>query len=96
MIKLNARNTDPISSNLAGEAIERSGKADRQRHIALNAVKKHPGLTSRELAVETGLDRYMLARRLPELVGVKQGPMRMCRFSTCRKPCVTWIVREKV
>lgn len=62
-----ARVTDPLSSHEAASHLERIGAARAQREQALSAVKLHPGMTSKELACETGLDRHMLARRLPEI-----------------------------
>ena len=38
-----------------------------QRMSAYQAVKAHPGRTSKDLAEVANLDRYMLARRLPEV-----------------------------
>lgn len=49
-------------------AIEAKGVAARQRDMALNAVFANPGKTSKELSGLCGLDRYALARRLPELL----------------------------
>jgi predicted HTH transcriptional regulator len=60
-----ARNTDLVSSHIAAARIEGSTAA-HQRAQAVAAVSNNPGRTSSELAEETGLDRYMLARRLPE------------------------------
>lgn len=89
----NARSADPLSSVLAGETIESSGKASMQRLKALAAVRSNPGLTSKELSAKTGLDRYMLARRLPELlVEVEKGAMRICSVS--KRICVTWVLRQ--
>lgn len=39
----------------------------RQALLCLAAVVAHPGRTSQELCEDTRLDRYVLARRLPEL-----------------------------
>lgn len=90
----NARSTDPLSSVLAGDEIEASGKAAAQRGKALAAVRSNPGLTSKELSAKTGLDRYMLARRLPELlIEVEKGAMRICSVS--KRLCVTWVLRER-
>jgi len=77
----NARTTDPESSHQAGEGIEASGNATTQRRIALEAVKRRPGYTAKELAVTCNIDRYMLSRRLPELRYkglVVNGGMRKC------------------
>jgi hypothetical protein len=88
---MNARHTDPISSHIAGYEVEASGKAHNQRLISYQAVKRYPGLTSKELAMVSGIDRYILARRLPELQGVKQGNdrfKRICRVS--KRLSVIW------
>ena len=63
----NARRTDPQSSHAAGRKVEANGKASDQRAQCLQAVERFPGHTSQELADKLGFDRYMLARRLPEL-----------------------------
>ncbi len=64
-----ARNNDPSPSHAAAHEIEHNGSADRQRDRVLRALCQHApcGLTSAELAEAAGLDRYMVARRLPEL-----------------------------
>jgi hypothetical protein len=62
-----ARKTDPESSFRAGEDLRRSGEASRQLDIVLAAVKEYPGHTSKCIAMMTGIDRYIMARRLPEL-----------------------------
>ncbi len=84
----NARNSDPISSVLAGEAIEASGEAHNQRLQVLSAVREFPGRTSKELANEAGLDRYMVARRLPEIFQVEKGALRKCKVG--RFMSLTW------
>ena len=48
--------------------MRRSGALKGQRLIALDLVKQFPGRSSKELAKLGTLDRYQLARRLPELV----------------------------
>lgn len=63
-----ARRTDPSSSHAAAASVAATGVARNQQLRALAAVKALPGRTSAELAREQGLDRYMLARRLPELL----------------------------
>ena len=92
----NSRNTDPITSHIAGNAIEHSGVAENQRLQALKAVKEYPARTSAELSVLTGLDRYMLGRRLSELIQLKQGEdrfKRQCRASG--KLCVAWELKSQ-
>lgn len=67
-----ARNTDIGTSHAAANFIAASGIQKDQQAKAAAAVKLHPGLTSMKLAQVTGLDRYMLARRLPELLKTEQ------------------------
>lgn len=81
MSHLPARSTDPTTSWVAAEQIVSSGKAALQQSTALEAVKANPGHTSAELARYCSLDRYQLARRLPELEEagrVVRGPARKC------------------
>ena len=87
----NTRNADPLSSHLAGEEIEDSGKAATQRAEALKLVHTHEGLTSIELSEYTDLDRYQLARRLPEIKSIVKGLSRHCKVS--KKLAVTWWLR---
>ena len=54
-------------------------------------VRAFPGRTSFELALATDLDRYMLARRLPECEtgrAVKRGEPKRC--SVTGKLAMTW------
>lgn len=86
-----ARATDPATSFEAARGVERSGKADAQREICLNAVKLRPGMTAGELAEYTGLDRVAAGRRLPELRqagAIKNGPQRLCKIMGTRQ--MTW------
>lgn len=89
---INARATDPLSSVLAGEEVEATGVATFQRQQALRAVKSFPDKTSKELAALTGLDRYVLARRLPEILEIEKGEMRKCVVSG--RMSVTWKLKE--
>ena len=65
-----ARNTDPETSHEAADAIKASGELGRQQMAVLAAVRRWPGLTSLELGARMKLDRWAVARRLPELEGV--------------------------
>lgn len=81
MSHLPARTTDPATSWEAAEHVVTSGKAAMQQSTAMQAVKANPGHTSAELARYCTLDRYQLARRLPELEDagrVIRGPSRKC------------------
>lgn len=86
-----ARRTDPASSHLAAADITADGTRAAQHHQVLRAVRRWPGLTSRELAQAAGGDRYVVARRLPEVEStglVHRGPMRPCRVSG--RQALTW------
>jgi hypothetical protein len=91
-----ARRTDPVTSHEAAEFAEASGTIGHQQEIVEALVRKHPGNTSAELAWSEdakGLDRYAIARRLPELerLGlVRKGEARICSESGRR--AVTWEV----
>lgn len=63
-----SRRNDPGSSKRAAERLDRSGTMRGQRKLALALVKEFPGRSSKELAELGTLDRYQLARRLPELL----------------------------
>lgn len=62
-----SRSDDPESSHDAADAVRRSGALAAQQKAVLEAVKQWPGLTSLELAARLKLDRYQVARRLPEI-----------------------------
>jgi hypothetical protein len=90
-----ARSTDPESSHEAARVMNESGKARAHREMAIDMVWKYPGNTSRELAglpdCPGELDRYELARRLPEAEcegQVKKGPKRKCKVAGTL--AVTW------
>ncbi|MDV3469036.1 winged helix-turn-helix domain-containing protein [Stenotrophomonas sp. C3(2023)] len=92
MTRIPARNTDPDTSHEAGHELVESGTQAHQQAQVAAAVRKHAGLTSRELAFTAGLDRHMVARRLPELEAdglVVHGVARICSMS--RKRCQTWL-----
>jgi len=82
---------DPQSSYDAEESITKSGKRREQHIQTFRAVKEYPNMTSAELAFMTGLDRAMLARRLPELTPhvVKSGS-RLCDVNETN--AVTWCI----
>lgn len=79
-----ARKTDPESSHEAADHVVSSGLAGAQQDQAEAVVREHPGLTSLELSTMCDLDRYTLARRLPELEDagrVHRGEIRTCSIS---------------
>lgn len=76
-----ARHTDPETSRLAAEHVTKTGARSDQQNKAAEAVRQFPDCTSFELAMRTGIDRYTLARRLPECETagrVRKGPIRTC------------------
>ena len=86
-----ARASDPRSSHEAAEAITLSGARRKQQGMATAAVASYPGHTSLELAGYSGMDRYVLARRLPECETagtVRRGQMRCCKVSG--RLAMTW------
>ena len=91
-----ARATDPRSSHDAAQAHVASGTHAEQKAAVLSLVRAKPDATSAELALvaETTaipLDRYAVARRLPDLEKdgkVRRTGMRECRVSGRR--AVTW------
>jgi predicted HTH transcriptional regulator len=88
-----SRKTDPISSYLAEDEINKTGTRASQQAKILAAVKLNPGRTSRELVDYCLLDRYQIARRLADLKesgAVIQGPIRKCRVGG--RKSVTWFV----
>lgn len=62
-----AATRDPLSSHRVADDLERSGRGARQAALVLDLVRRTPGLTSGELAARHGVDRHLVARRLPEL-----------------------------
>ena len=69
-----ARREGPESSKRAAASVTASGERQRQLDSVLQAVNDTPGQTSRDLVVYVHtegrtrvLDRYQVARRLPEL-----------------------------
>lgn len=89
-----ARATDPESSHLAAAEITRSGARAAQQAQTIAAVKAFPGHTSQELCELTGIDRYVLARRLSECEttgAVKRGGITVCTV-TRRKALAWWPV----
>jgi hypothetical protein len=63
-----ARREDARSSHEAAALIERTGSAKAQAERVLAAVRRFPGSTSMELSRSAHIERYVTARRLPELV----------------------------
>lgn len=77
-----ARRSDPSTSHAAGERLRANGKLREQQRQVLDALTRWPGSTAVELATNSGLDRYLVSRRLPELA--KAGHARRMAPRVCR------------
>ena len=76
-----ARRLDPSTSHEAAEHVTKSGARASQQRAVFDLVKRFPGHTSAELAAKSSMDRWTVARRLPELRAawlVKNGDARTC------------------
>jgi len=93
--------TDPPTSKLAEEKVNKLGTRAKQCREVLKALKRHNGRTSAELAYLMSDDteesyqrlRIIYARRLPDLTNtepplVKRGQTRFC--AATKQQCVTW------
>jgi len=85
-----SRTSDPVTSHEAEEEITANGKRQAQQNEVLAMVQRNQGCTSAEIAAAEEVDRYMVARRLPELAPdhVFKGKPRKCRESDRR--AVVW------
>ena len=90
-----SRRTDPETSHRAADRIKASGQLRKQQHAVLQALIRWPGSTAVELATNSGIDRYTVSRRLPELVPIhaKRGKPRVCRVAGT--PQTTWYAVER-
>lgn len=90
-----SRATDPATSREAAAGASERARCDRER--CLEVVRRRPGLTSAEIAVEAGLSRHAAARRLPELrdvtAEVENGPAKKC--SVTGRAGITWVPRRQ-
>lgn len=62
-----ARRGDAETSHSAAHRQNASGRRGKQQRIVLDLVKRMPGLCSKEYATHCDLDRYQVARVLPQL-----------------------------
>jgi hypothetical protein len=87
---------DPVSSHLAAAEITASGQRDSQKRAILSALREQLSpCTSMELARAAGIDRYIVARRLPDLERdglVERGQMRNCDVTG--RPAIAWRAKE--
>lgn len=86
-----ARRKDPVTSKQAAAEVTSSGARAHQQNLVLGAIKRWPDLTSAELALRLGTDRWTVARRAPELRAqglVVNGVARTC--GATGKRSLTW------
>lgn len=86
-----AATRDPWTSHAAAREVTRSGARAIQQNVCLGAVRLWPGCTSAELARHIHSDRWLAARRLPELRAaglIKNGAARQCEVTG--RMCLTW------
>jgi predicted HTH transcriptional regulator len=62
-----SRTSDPLSSYVAGDRHHLSGKAESHRQQILEFMRGKRPMTSKQIALEMGMDRHEVARRLPEM-----------------------------
>jgi len=84
-----SRRSDPASSRRAAGQLQKSGAADSQRQICFELVKQYPGRSSKELAELGTLDRYQVARSLPELE-----KLNLIRSDEHGKDDLRWYARD--
>lgn len=97
-----SRKTDAVSSHEAAATLKESGAWKSQQVEVLEAMKRIAGsgrhVSSKEIAERCGLDRHMVAKRLPELkdagligwTGKASSDLEYCPFS--RRRVVKWWV----
>lgn len=82
-----ARRKDSSSSHEAAAIVEQTGVAAEQLQRVLEGVRRYPGCTSHELALTIGMDRYAVARRLPELTQLPVPLARKAEPADHTLPC---------
>lgn len=86
-----ARPTDPATSHQAAKEIMESGQTARDEAAALECMRLHPGLTSRELEAKAGVMDGKFRKRLATLR--RKGLARTegtRRDETTGKTCQLW------
>lgn len=95
VVELPARRGDPPTSRAAAAELVASGRQAEQQAEVARLLELYPGATSAELAeyAQGRLDRYQIARRLPELARagrVRRGPVRPSYCAQTGRAAVTW------
>ena len=90
-----SRLSDPATSQEAEEHGNASGVRDGQARQIVEALRRHEGTTSAELARFADVDRYVSDRRLADLerLGlVAKGESRKCKVT--RRNSITWFCTD--
>lgn len=58
---------DPASSRVAERKVRKSGQARGEALELLAAIKRHPGMSTKQIAKVENMDRYMCGRRASTL-----------------------------
>lgn len=96
-----AAKADPPTSAKAAAELTRSGARQRQIDRVVELVRQWPGCTSLELSRLSGVDRHLIAKRLPDARG--QGmvlviadehgrPVERCSEGSNR-PAMQWVLK---
>lgn len=62
-----ARSADPVPSHEAAERMEKCGVAEARRRVLLSYIRNQPGLSSKQYAALSGIDRVEAARRIADM-----------------------------
>lgn len=88
-----SRNTDPASSHEGAVHVVTTGKLTAQLQEIYDALKLHPMHTARELSKASGIDYYLIQKRLSVLeamgLAARRGK-RICTFSKTRIKVQVW------
>lgn len=91
-----SRATDPETSHQAELQFTESGERSKQQSEVYQMVRRNQGCTSKEIAQREGVDRYMVAKRLPELEKagyVFRGQARPCQAAGSKRKAAPWYTR---
>ena len=86
-----ARSTDPVTSHLAASNVSKTGSAARWQRVALDLIRRRPGMTARELENAGGYENGQIRKRLAEVMRgglIRKGTARTCRVSG--RQAATW------
>ena len=91
-----ARNSDPVSSHDAADKVRESGRLENQQKMVLDAVKRWPGSTAKELDGRL-FGQVESHKRLASLCDqgyIVKGARRKCRV-TGMQVLTYWPVQER-